>query len=338
MACWRGGGTRGRGDAVRARVGRPVDGHAGLRRRPGRGGGGHRRGDRAVAPRCGAARRHRRRAGRGRLRDRRGRDRRPGRSTTTSPRRFRWSGGRGGGRAAGGRARARCPTRRSSRSRRPAAVGRSAADASVEAMEGFGVLRAAALAGVPALELRAISNMVGEEDRTRWDIPGAGVLGVAGAPVLAALEELRVGLLHVCDRPRVGRTWSITWKLRRSACRLRAGGSSRHPTRANRSPRLHPRMPSAPLIARRDAPLTCRCAPGGSARHHATLQVGASVPCTRGGRGDVQLRTQKSPIASADTLHLLPHLTPSTPSKTETRPESQTSPIGCRTANRTFRA
>ena len=58
-------------------------------------------------------------------------------------------------------------------------------------MEGFGVLRAAALAGVPALEVRVISNMVGEEDRTRWDIPGAlAVLGVAGATVLAALEEL----------------------------------------------------------------------------------------------------------------------------------------------------
>ena len=72
-----------------------------------------------------------------------------------------------------------------------AGVGRSAADAAVEAMEGFGVLRAAALAGVPALELRAISNMVGEEDRSRWDIPGAlAVLGVAGAEVLAALQSL----------------------------------------------------------------------------------------------------------------------------------------------------
>jgi len=38
----------------------------------------------------------------------------------------------------------------------------------VEAMEGFGVLRAAALAGVPAVELRAISNVVGEADRTKW--------------------------------------------------------------------------------------------------------------------------------------------------------------------------
>jgi len=47
------------------------------------------------------------------------------------------------------------------------AVGRGSA-CEVEAMEGFGVLRAAALAGVPALELRAISNAVGEPDRARW--------------------------------------------------------------------------------------------------------------------------------------------------------------------------
>jgi nucleoside phosphorylase len=38
----------------------------------------------------------------------------------------------------------------------------------VEAMEGFGVLRAAALAGVPAVELRAVSNAPDEADRGRW--------------------------------------------------------------------------------------------------------------------------------------------------------------------------
>jgi predicted 5'-methylthioadenosine/S-adenosylhomocysteine nucleosidase len=38
----------------------------------------------------------------------------------------------------------------------------------VEAMEGFGVLRACELAGVPAVELRAISNSPEEGDRTRW--------------------------------------------------------------------------------------------------------------------------------------------------------------------------
>ena len=38
----------------------------------------------------------------------------------------------------------------------------------VEAMEGFGVLRACALVGVPAVELRAISNDVDEADRAKW--------------------------------------------------------------------------------------------------------------------------------------------------------------------------
>jgi nucleoside phosphorylase len=38
----------------------------------------------------------------------------------------------------------------------------------VEAMEGFGVLRAAALAGLPAVELRAISNAPDEADRGAW--------------------------------------------------------------------------------------------------------------------------------------------------------------------------
>jgi predicted 5'-methylthioadenosine/S-adenosylhomocysteine nucleosidase len=38
----------------------------------------------------------------------------------------------------------------------------------VEAMEGFGVLRACALAGVPAVELRAVSNDVDEADRSKW--------------------------------------------------------------------------------------------------------------------------------------------------------------------------
>ena len=41
-------------------------------------------------------------------------------------------------------------------------------DPLVEAMEGFGVLRAAQQAGVPALEVRAISNAIGEADRGLW--------------------------------------------------------------------------------------------------------------------------------------------------------------------------
>jgi futalosine hydrolase len=43
----------------------------------------------------------------------------------------------------------------------------------VEAMEGFGALRAASLAAVPALELRAVSNPVAERDRDRWRIDEA---------------------------------------------------------------------------------------------------------------------------------------------------------------------
>ncbi len=38
----------------------------------------------------------------------------------------------------------------------------------VEAMEGFAVLRAAQLAGVPAIEVRAVSNAIEERDRARW--------------------------------------------------------------------------------------------------------------------------------------------------------------------------
>jgi nucleoside phosphorylase len=49
----------------------------------------------------------------------------------------------------------------------------------VEAMEGFGVLRACALARVPAVELRAVSNDVGEPDRRAWRFDDA----------LAALED-----------------------------------------------------------------------------------------------------------------------------------------------------
>ena len=51
-----------------------------------------------------------------------------------------------------------------------AAVGSVGRDVAVEAMEGFGVLRAAALAGVPAIEIRAISNEIGEPDRSLWQI------------------------------------------------------------------------------------------------------------------------------------------------------------------------
>ncbi|MFN8185579.1 MAG: hypothetical protein U0R69_00720 [Gaiellales bacterium] len=38
----------------------------------------------------------------------------------------------------------------------------------IEAMEGYAVLRAAGLAGVPAVEVRVVSNEIEEADRSRW--------------------------------------------------------------------------------------------------------------------------------------------------------------------------
>lgn len=65
-----------------------------------------------------------------------------------------------------------------------AAVG-GASGCEVEAMEGFGVLRACALAGVPAVELRIVSNHPDEADRSRWRFDDAfAVLGGAVARVL----------------------------------------------------------------------------------------------------------------------------------------------------------
>jgi nucleoside phosphorylase len=47
-------------------------------------------------------------------------------------------------------------------------------------MEGFAVLRACELAGVPAVEVRVIANEIDEPDRTRWRFEDA----------FAALAEL----------------------------------------------------------------------------------------------------------------------------------------------------
>ena len=60
----------------------------------------------------------------------------------------------------------------------------------VEGMEGFGVLRACALAGVPAVEVRAVSNDIGEGDRSRWMIRRAlDVLYDAIPRLAAAIQE-----------------------------------------------------------------------------------------------------------------------------------------------------
>jgi futalosine hydrolase len=66
--------------------------------------------------------------------------------------------------------------------------GTSACD--VEAMEGFAVLRAAQLAGVRAVEVRAVSNEIDEPDRARWRFDDAlAVLAAAVPRLLAELQE-----------------------------------------------------------------------------------------------------------------------------------------------------
>ena len=53
----------------------------------------------------------------------------------------------------------------------------AALGAQIESMEGFAVMRAAQLAGVHTVEVRGISNRVGEPARSGWDF-GAGVTGL----------------------------------------------------------------------------------------------------------------------------------------------------------------
>ena len=56
----------------------------------------------------------------------------------------------------------------------------------VEAMEGYAVLRAAELAGVPAIEVRVISNEITESDRARWRFDDA----------FATIDALTAGLVE----------------------------------------------------------------------------------------------------------------------------------------------
>jgi futalosine hydrolase len=58
----------------------------------------------------------------------------------------------------------------------------------VEAMEGYAVLRASALAGVPAVEVRVLSNAVGESDRAKWRFDEAKETLAAALPAL--IEEV----------------------------------------------------------------------------------------------------------------------------------------------------
>jgi nucleoside phosphorylase len=67
-----------------------------------------------------------------------------------------------------------------------AAVGGADTGFRVEAMEGFGVLRACVVAGVPAVEIRAISNEITEADRGRWRIGRALEALAESIPVVLA--------------------------------------------------------------------------------------------------------------------------------------------------------
>ena len=62
--------------------------------------------------------------------------------------------------------------------------------AQVESMEGFAVLRAAELAGVRAVEVRGISNIVGDRAKSQWNF-AAGVHGLER--VLHATLEILTG-------------------------------------------------------------------------------------------------------------------------------------------------
>jgi nucleoside phosphorylase len=64
-------------------------------------------------------------------------------------------------------------------------------DAEVEAMEGFAVLRACQLTGVPALEVRVISNAIEEQDRAKWQFGLAfAALRTFVPPLLAAFDRI----------------------------------------------------------------------------------------------------------------------------------------------------
>ncbi|MGA5818296.1 futalosine hydrolase [Kitasatospora sp. NPDC094028] len=75
---------------------------------------------------------------------------------------------------------------------RAAALAARHPGAAAEAMEGFGVAEAAARHGVPALELRTVSNPVGPRDRAAWRIGEALAAlerAFAALPVPALIEE-----------------------------------------------------------------------------------------------------------------------------------------------------
>ena len=71
-----------------------------------------------------------------------------------------------------------------------AAIVGGTAGVAVEAMEGHAVLSACAEAGVPALEVRVVSNEIEEPDRARWRFAdGFAEVGRVTALLVPALED-----------------------------------------------------------------------------------------------------------------------------------------------------
>ncbi|MEU9041944.1 MULTISPECIES: futalosine hydrolase [unclassified Kitasatospora] len=75
---------------------------------------------------------------------------------------------------------------------RAAALAARHPGAAAEAMEGFGVAEAAARYGVPALELRTVSNPVGPRDRAAWRI-GEALAALERAFAALPVHELAAG-------------------------------------------------------------------------------------------------------------------------------------------------
>jgi futalosine hydrolase len=70
-----------------------------------------------------------------------------------------------------------------------ARVGGTTTELRVEAMEGFAVLRAAELAGVPAVEVRVVANEIDEPDRAKWRFDEALATLAEALPHLAAVAS-----------------------------------------------------------------------------------------------------------------------------------------------------
>ncbi len=58
-----------------------------------------------------------------------------------------------------------------------------------ESMEGFAVLRAAQLTGVPALEVRGISNIVGNRETSGWNFRAGAAAAVRALEILLGVVE-----------------------------------------------------------------------------------------------------------------------------------------------------